>query len=291
MKVLVTGGAGFLGGAIVKELGNAGHAVSIFGLHAPKDSLPAEYICGDVLEDRDLHKLGEYDVVIHLAGILGTSLTFDDVKKTEITNVIGTLNILEKYKGGGVIIQPNLLGDWLNPYMISKRTAERYGRMYGQEYPVKYISIRPTDIYGPRQSTRHGKAVPTFITRALANEPIPVYGSGQYNMRLIFVEDIAKVIVGVALHADIMPTVIDAGSLQEDNHISVFDLAHLIMVMTGSSSYIENLPMRRGQPKGIVDYTVDLDQSKWLMNTLGVEETPFRVGLQQTIDYYRSIVR
>jgi nucleoside-diphosphate-sugar epimerase len=289
MKILVTGaGSGFIGGKTVQRLEKGGHEITVYGHNPPDYETSARYIRGDILSGEDLSKLDTYDVTVHLAGIVGSAKTFGSIKKTVETNIIGTLNILDRHLGGGVVIQANLIGDWLNPYMISKKAAERFGLMYGTEFPMKYISLRLTDVFGPRQSTAHGKAVPTFITKALRNESLPIYGSGNYEMRLFYVDDVADVIAGVVEKCDDMPTKVDVGSLQWDNRISVKSLAMKIIRLTESSSELEFLPMRRGQPKGAVGYAVDTDQSKWLFKELGVIETPHDPALKATIDWYRQ---
>jgi len=288
MNILITGGGGgFIGGMLVQELEKSDHNITLFGHTAPGYPTSAEFIFGDILDEEKLAQLGEYDATIHMAGILGTSVTFGHIKKTAEVNIIGTLNVLERQRHGGIFIQPNLLGTWLNPYMITKNAAERFGLMYDNEFPMKYISIRLTDTFGPRQSIHHGKAIPTFMKKAIKNEPLPIYGSGEYEMQLLYVKDVAKVFAGTVEHWESLPRVIDIVSSQMDNHISVASLARKIIRLTGSSSELEFMPMRRGQPKSVTGYDADLDQSQCVMKQLNVVETPHDIALKETIDWYR----
>lgn len=291
MKILVIGGSGFVGGAIVRYLEAKGYSVDIFGLHPPKYVTSAKMIYGNILEEEDISKLGRYDLVFHMAGVLGTSITFKDVRKTEITNVIGTLNVLDMMSGKGRVIQPNLLGTWLNPYMISKRTAERYGLMYRQETGLDYISVRLTDVYGPGQSTSHGKAVPTFINQALNGENITVYGTGAYHMRLLYVDDAAKILAEIGLSATGLESVLQVGTIQPSNHISVLRLAQRIKRLCNSDSKIVHKPMRKGQPKDIVYYDFDKQQGAAALSKYGVEEISLTKGLKNAIADYRTPAR
>ena len=288
MKILVTGGGGgFIGGAFVNALETSGHEITLYGHSAPVYETKAQFIFGDILDEKKLSKLEKYDATVHMAGLLGTALTFGHIKQTAEVNIIGTLNMLDRQKHGGVFIQPNLLGKWLNPYMITKHAAEQFGLMYGNEFPVKYISVRLTDTFGPFQSEHHGKAIPTFIRKAIEDKPLPVYGSGNYEMRLLYVRDAARILAGVLERWEEMPRTLDVGSLQAENQISVRSLAHEIIRLTGSPSEVKHQPMRPGQPKATTGYDVDLDQSRWLMKELGVTETPHDTALRETIDWYQ----
>lgn len=294
MRILVTGGSGFLGGAIVRNLEATGMCADgddlvIADIVKPGYETEAEYMFLDIANEMP-YIGGLYDIVFHCAGLLGSSALFSNIMRAEQVNVIGTLNILCVHKHYGLVIQPNLLGDWLNPYMISKNAGEQYGLMYRKEFGTKYVSVRPTDIYGPRQSISQGKITPSFIQAALKGYALRVYGSGDYKVRMLYVDDVAKFLVNVAANDLTEFGTIDLGSLLDTNYISVKNYAQLIIELTGSISAIQYEPMRRGQPESAVDAGVDLYQTGRISDMIGFDETPLQNGLLETIEYYRKLI-
>ena len=171
-----------MGGHLVENLERRGYQVTILDAEDPgflySFRHKAEYIQADIREDIPLEC--HFDVVFHCAGLLGTETLFNRVREAAEVNIIGTINVLEwgRVNPSLFIIQPNLLGEWLNIYMISKHCAESIGLMYHKEFGSKYLSVRPSDIYGPRQRPDEKKAAPTFIECAERNLDIPIYGDG-----------------------------------------------------------------------------------------------------------------
>lgn len=282
--ILVTGGSGLLGGAIVQELLSAGingDEIIIIDNVIPKNPTGCCFIKHDICGP--LVNFKPFDIVFHCAGLLGSETLFGNIVEAERVNVIGTLNILELQKNYGIVIQPGLLGDWLNPYMISKNTAERYGLMYRKEYGTKYITIRPTDIYGPGQSIAQKKITPTFIMAALKQEPLPIYGSGNQMVRMLFVKDVARLFVGVAKGRH--PGnwwIYNLASQQPENYLSVKDYAEMIIDFCDSSSELEYLPMRPGQPVNAEDVYANIINNEF-------ESVSLQDGLVETIEYYRAL--
>lgn len=302
MRILVTGAAGFIGGAVARILAQE--------LTADDDDL----VCTDVrsptrtvsevkgvdwgdaffvnadLSDRAYYSQFSfpYDAVVHCAGILGTETTFKAITAAEQVNIRGTLLVLEAQRGH-LVIQPNLLGDWLNPYMISKNAAEQYGLMYRKYLDTPYVSVRLTDVYGPGQATDQKKITPTFIIRALAGDPLFIYGDGSYKVRLLYVDDAAAVLARMAMAKAGHMEKVDITSLQDSNFISVLDYARWIIGLTDSKSEIGYVEMRKGQPRDYPYAEPDLACAGRWFDYAGITETPLLEGLRKTIEYYKEL--
>jgi len=298
MKAIVSGGSGFIGSHIIEELERLKWDVTIYDIVKPKYETKAKFIEGNIVE-LSLPKRARYDVVFHCAGMIGTETLFADPYNAEAVNVLGTIAVLDWAKSqpnDPIVIQTNLMGDWDNPYMISKNQGERYGKMYYKEWGVNYISVNPTDVYGPRQSTTQKKAAPTFITKAIAGEKIPLYGDGTSWVNYIFVKDVAKFVVKAAKKEYAGETI---NLSHPDNDMPVIDFAKEILRLVWKSDpmregvfcadknkAIQFFPMRSGQPGNIKKTEHDLSLAKAIMilDSLASLED----GLKETIEWYRQ---
>lgn len=290
MKILVTGGAGFIGGYVVEQLREVGLEPLVFDRRKDK----ADFL-GNIMDSSDVTEgMAQAEGFIHLAGILGTQETIQNPRPAIETNIIGSLNILEaaaQYKVPGVCIG---IGNHFmeNPYSISKSTVERLVAMYNTERGTKINIVRPMNAYGPRQkpSVPYGpskvrKLIPALVCRALKGDPIELYGGGSQVSDMVYVGDVAKALTRAlqsAVLGDVFNRVVEVGPQE---HKTVRETAELVKELTGSSSQIVSLPMRPGEKVGA---TVAADVETLGMVGMSANSlVPLRSGLIQTIDYYR----
>lgn len=286
-RILVTGGAGFIGAALCHELAESGYEVSIFDVRKT-DASRFQQISGDIRDPAAVRRaVGSCEIVFHLAGLVGTCYLGTRAGEAIDVNIHGAINVFEAAKASGAfVVNVGLNPEWLNAYMISKKAAMRFGLMYFQMFDTQIVTLELTHVYGPGQPTGpYRKAIPTFIVKSLANEHIHVYGSGDRMMDCVFVDDAARALRLAAERPDIAGKVVRVSS---GMRISVLDLAYKIRELAGSASEIQLTPMRPGEPDEI-SAVEDLEPEPHSRTLLGWHpEIEFDKGLQQTIDWYGS---
>lgn len=271
-RVAVTGSSGFIGSAVVRELTRRGTRVIPFD--HPKD-------VRDVDELRAC--LRTADGVIHLAGALGTSEIFGNEAGAVATNIGGAVNVYDVASdldipvvqiGTGHKGQPN-------PYAITKACAEDLGLARARYADAKINVVRAYHVYGPGQKaippwgkSTVRKMVPTFICQALADIPLEIYGTGEQLIDLVYVDDVAEVLVD-ALEGP-YGQLIEAGT---GKPTSVTDAAWDVLRAAHGSAFgrtVKLCPMRPGEPE---DATVVAGSPRC--------SNPWPYKLAETIDHYR----
>lgn len=238
MRIVVTGGTGFIGSAVVAHAEKQGHEVWTF------DRTDGFWIQDlDHIEDR----LVGAEVVIHLAGMLGTSELFYQAYEAVDANIKGTLNILNWCRDNGAgyvgITMPD--SSWANVYQATKLAAMRLATAWHRQYDVPVSHVRAFNVYGPGQ--KHGpghpqKFLPTFATRAWAGDLLPIFGSGLQTLDPVHVDDVARMLVDAIRFGD--DEIFDAGT---GTAVAVRTFASTVIRMTGSESKLHYLPMRAGE--------------------------------------------
>ncbi|MFH1111510.1 MAG: NAD-dependent epimerase/dehydratase family protein [Patescibacteria group bacterium] len=221
MKVLVTGGAGFVGSHLTDCLLRGGYQVSIIddlsnGKRVNLSKL-AKFYKLDIrsVKIKNLIKKMKPDFVCHLAAQISVPKSLDDPVKDAQVNIIGSLNILETIKdlaikkflfvstGGAIYGQADIIptpetaaSKPVSPYGESKFTIERYLQFYSQHYGLPFVIGRLANVYGPRQDA-NGECgvVSIFINRLLRGEELPIHGTGRQTRDLVYVVDAAKALV------------------------------------------------------------------------------------------------
>jgi UDP-glucose 4-epimerase len=212
MKVLVTGGSGFIGSHVVDKLRARGIAVRVFDMVLPTFRNDIEYYHGSLLDLEAVRmSLLGIDAVYHLAAIADVNHVVQDPYYAESINVRGTINVLEAMRRSSPAVKRLVYGSttWvysetLEPavdettpllaphhlYTATKMASEYYCRSYTSLYGLECTILRYGIPYGPR--ARDGAVIPIFVARALRGEPLIIAGDGKQFRQFIYVEDLAE---------------------------------------------------------------------------------------------------
>jgi nucleoside-diphosphate-sugar epimerase len=288
-RVVVTGGSGFVGLHVMDCLRERNIGVVVFDRYTvPLHREDITFILGDVRDRAAIFQIVENsDGVIHLAAILGTQETINRPIPLVDVNIKGSINVFDAcrtFKKKAVYIAVG--NHWMNnPYSITKTMAERFALMYNKEFNTKIAVVRGLNAYGPRQKEKPvRKIIPNLVIPALKGEEIIIYGSGNQIMDMIYVKDLAEILVKALVDDhNIYDEIIEAG-MGKDTTINY--LAELVVRMTNSESKIIHLPMRPGEiPDSIVKANMEtLEKLGFNISSL----TPLPEGVQKTIEWYKS---
>jgi len=298
MKILLTGGAGFIGRNTVGLLLEQGHEVSIFdriSKRFPDQKWMREVntFLGDV-RDREAvtEAVFQHDGVINLAGVLGTMETVDNPHPSVDTNIHGALNVFEGcransmnsegIKGVQIVVGNHFMN---NTYAITKTTAERFAMMFNKEHGTKISVVRGLNAYGKYQKHKPvRKITPNFIVRALNGKPIEIFGDGEQVMHMIYVRDLAEIMIrALLLDHGCYYKVFEAGT---GRRTTVNNIAHLVNELTGNKAGVKHIPMRAGEPERSV---VLGDPSTLEALRMGVDDLcSLEEGMELTVKWYRD---
>jgi UDP-glucose 4-epimerase len=219
VKLLITGGAGFVGSNLISRLQDkGGHQAVVFDNEISGNrqfiaDLPHEFVRGDIRDEVSLRDaLGGAAAVVHLAADTRVLQSIADPLFNMQVNVVGTLNLLERMReleikrlvnastGGAIIgeVQPpvheGMPPNPLSPYGASKLAVEGYCSAYAASYGIKSVSLRFSNVYGPR-SFHKGSVVAHFMKQILRGEPLHIYGDGTQTRDYVHTQDISDGII------------------------------------------------------------------------------------------------
>ncbi len=270
MRVLVTGGAGFIGSHLVDALLAQGHEVwalddlstgQLDNLKDASANANFHFVEGSILDKTTVSDLVEkVDEVYHLAAAVGVKFVLDNPLRSLLTNIRGTEEVLEAAdkhgkkkvvlfsssevygKGASIpfhedddrLLGPTSVLRW--SYAASKAVDEFLALGYHHERRLPVIVVRCFNTCGPRQSPHYGMVIPRFVERALRNEPILVYGDGLQSRCFSSVHDVVRGVLMLAKEPKAVGEVFNIGTQEE---VSVADLARRVKAMIGSTSPIE----------------------------------------------------
>ena len=301
MKILVTGGAGFIGSHLVERLLQDGHEVtaiddlstgSLENLKCVQVHQQFHFVYDSVRNLETMHVLGQQcDMIYHLAAAVGVQLIVDNPVHTIETNIHGTevvLAIANKYRKKVLLASTSevygkseavpfredddcILGStrfsrW--SYACSKAIDEFLGLAYYEQYDLPIVVTRFFNTVGPRQTGQYGMVVPRFIERALKNEPLLIYGSGKQTRCFAYVDDVIEACIALMDTPEAPGKVYNIGS---DEEVSIEALADKIIQMTQSQSQKEYVSYEQAYGKPFDDMMRRVPCLDRIRQTIGYE--------------------
>lgn len=320
MRVLITGGAGFVGSHLAEALlargdqvfildnlstgsiDNVVHLKSNPAFHYTIDSVSNEPVLAELIDRADM--------VVHLAAAVGVKLIVEQPVHTIETNVHGTEVVLkhankkkklvlvastsEVYgkstevpfrEDADLVLGPSRKHRWA--YACSKLIDEFLALAYWKERKLPVIIVRLFNTVGPRQTGQYGMVIPNFVRQALAGQPITVFGDGTQSRSFTYVGDVVKAMLALIDEPRAVGQVFNIGNGHE---ITIRELAEKIKQMTGSSSEIVLVPYERAYEAGFEDMprrVPDIERIQTLVGyrpTVDLDETLTRV-----IEHFRQL--
>ncbi len=309
-RILVTGGAGFIGSHLCEKLLNKGNEVICLDNYFTGSKANILHLMKNDYFEMVRHDITspyytEVDEIYHLACPASPIHYQYNAIKTIKTSILGAINMLGCAKRvKGKILQAStseVYGDpeehpqqeeyWghVNPigsrscYDEGKRCAESLFINYYKQNNVKIKIIRIFNTYGPRMLPNDGRVISNFIIQALNNEPITVYGKGTQTRSFQYVDDLVE---GMTRMMDTKDHITGPVNLGNPKEYTILELAEKIIQMTGSSSKIKYEPLPEDDP---IQRQPDITKAKQLLNSwdpkIGLEE-----GLDKTIHYFKKII-
>jgi UDP-glucose 4-epimerase len=283
VRILVTGGAGFIGSYLSEAyLERSDEVYVIDDLSTgsldnikPVLSNPQFHFVNDTILNRDimLELTGICDVVVHLAAAVGVKLIIEEPLKSIHTNIVGTEIVLElanKFRKKTFVASTSEvygrnskvplreddsriygsteLARW--SYAATKAMDEFLALAYYRTKQLPVIIARFFNTVGPRQTGRYGMVIPRFVGQALHNEPITVYGDGKQTRNFTYVRDVVKGIMSLVDEPMAVGEIFNIGG---EGEISINDLAERVKAITGSVSTIVHIPYEHAYQEGFED--------------------------------------
>lgn len=302
MKILVTGGAGFIASHIADKLILHGHTVHILdNLYAGKKeniNPHAVFHCLDIIQPETASLIinEKYDVIYHFAAQMDVRKSVDDPAFDAKVNIIGTINLLEaalkagtkriifaSTGGAGYGEQEYFPADEkhpiqpLSPYGIAKMSVEKYLYYYHQIQGLEYITLRLANIYGPRQSPK-GEAgvVAIFCQRLLNNEPAYINGTGLQTRDYVYVSDVVEAAY-LALHYP-KSGAFNVSTSIETNVVQIFDYINQAMGKNAPQLFAE---AKKGeQLRSVLSYNKIQTEMGWKPTV------DIHTGLKKTVEWF-----
>lgn len=319
MKVLITGGAGFIGSHLAEKLVDSGHEVfaidnlwtgKLSNLRALQNEKRFHLIVDTILNESVMNELiFKVDHVYHLAAAVGVMNVMDHPVETLEINVKGTevvLRLANRFKKKVLIastsevygkhVEGDLSEDYDRilgsvkkrrwAYACSKTLDEFLSLAYFDEKKLPVVITRLFNTVGPRQTGRYGMVLPNFVQSALLGKPIRVYGDGTQSRSFTHVHDVIRAITGLMDEPGAEGDIFNVGNGRE---ITINELAEKVKEMTGSNSEIEHIPYEKAYGPGFEDMQRRCPSIEKINGLIGFEPS-YDIGaiIQSVIDYFKE---
>lgn len=303
-KILVTGGAGFIGSHLVERLIKDGHRVTVIDNLSSGDKnnlrkMPVKFIYGDVVHLKEV-KLPKFDEIYHLASLASPVFYQKYPIETILANFLGTYNLLIEAKKnkskilfastsevyGNPLVHPQNENYWgnVNPigvracYDESKRIGETLMTEFYRQYGVEIKIARIFNTYGPRMRSDDGRVIPNFILQALKNKPITIYGKGSQTRSFCYITDLIDGLIMLMDSNFSQP--VNLGNPQE---ITILELAKKVKEITNSKAKIIFKKLPHDDP---IKRKPDISRAKKILKwepKISLDE-----GLKLTIEWFKQ---
>ncbi len=319
MKVLITGGAGFIGSHLAEELLRRGEIVSVIDdlstgqlenlsnfIKSPRFSIAVESILNETVMDR---LVSECDIIYHLAAAVGVELIVSKPVEVIQTNILGTdmvLKLANRYLKKVVItstseiygkstqvpfkenddrvLGPTTKNRW--SYSCSKAIDEFLALAYHKEKQLEVVIVRLFNTVGPRQTGRYGMVIPRFVEQALDGKPITVYNDGNMVRCFTYVSDVVDAMISLANHPKAVGEIFNIGSTEP---VRIKDLAMKIIQKTNSDSVIKYVPYDEAYEQGFEDMAIRIPDLTKIKALIGFQPSINLDGiLDRVIEYYAA---
>ncbi len=303
-KVLITGGAGFIGSNVAEYVLRQGWQVRIAdnlstGTMANLEGLDVEFILCDIRDADAVSGACEgMDVVFHLAACVGRQKSIDDPQLDSSVNLLGTVNVLEGMRKHGVprivysssaaifgeLVTPSIDENHPqnadSPYGVSKLAAEKMILAYSGIYPITGICLRYFNIYGEHQRyDLYGNVIPIFAKRIYAGEPMTIYGDGEQTRDFVNVKDVAKANFLAATYGDTS----DVFNLGSGTSITINQLADDMQRLSGRKVGVRHAPERPADVRHCKASTVKAAEGLRFTASVDMEQ-----GLAEYLDWFEK---
>jgi len=298
MKIIVTGGSGFLGRHLCRALAQAGHQIKNIDLKANPEF---ETVIADVRDEQKmLIEIKDADLVFHLASLIQAGESVEQPKKYVDYNINGTISVLEAMRQNGiktfifsssaaiygepkrVPIQEDDCTIPINPYGMTKLAMEALLSSYVDAHDFTGIALRYFNLYGPEEHhVPETHAIPRFIKQIYNDETVTVWGDGGHQRDYVYIGDIVNAHLKAIELAQKQPQQYHYLNLSNENPASVLDIVRLIEKIMNKQAKIEHFPPRPGDPRVLV---ADASKAHQELNWRG--KVDLEQGLTNTVKYF-----
>jgi len=305
-KVLVTGGAGFIGSNLVRKLLEEGNSVTVLdnymsGYRSNLDPFPAVRIIEGDIRDKTIVEsaMQGAEVVFHLAASVGNKRSIDQPLMDAEINVLGTLQVLEEARKAGVrkIVASSSAGIFGelktlpikedhpvepdSPYGCTKLCEEKLCLSYAKLYDIEAVCLRYFNVYGPNQRfDAYGNVIPIFVFRMLRNEPLLIYGDGEQTRDFVHVDDVVQANIKAADAAGVS----GAFNIASGTRITINHLVKMITKNESNDVKAEHGPERPGDVKhSLADISLAHEKINYLPSV------DLESGIKEYVEWARKI--